>query len=93
MDASNQENIPTWEELIGDSILIDLKLQFVVNFSSEIFDIIMEGQQFESCGFQMNPVIRMAIMRKEHLYEDVEAVSQMIKGYNKIVDSLSVSEV
>lgn len=30
----------------------------------ELYDIIMEGQQFEYNGFKLNPVIRMAIMRK-----------------------------
>lgn len=64
LDADKQENVPTWEELIGEEILIEYKLQFVVNFSSEIFDVIMEGQQFENAGFEINPAIRMAIMRK-----------------------------
>lgn len=64
MDADKQERVPTWEELIGDNILIEYKLQFRVNFSSEILDIIMEGQQFENAGFELNPAIRMAIMRK-----------------------------
>lgn len=31
---------------------------------SELYDIIMEGQHFECNGFELNPVIRMAIMRK-----------------------------
>lgn len=30
----------------------------------EIFDAIIEGQAFESSGFELNLVIRMAIMRK-----------------------------
>lgn len=64
LDANKQENIPTWEQLIGDATLNELKLQFVVNFSTEIFDIIMEGQQFENYGYELNPSIRMAIMRK-----------------------------
>lgn len=93
MDASNQENIPTWQELIGDAILIELKLQFVVNFSAEIFDVIMEGQLFENFGYEVNSVIRMAIMRKESLYKDVERVNEMINRYNKIVDNLTASEV
>lgn len=34
IDCENQENVPTWEELIGDNILIEFNLQFDVNFSS-----------------------------------------------------------
>jgi hypothetical protein len=33
-------------------------------FAIEIFDVMIEGQQFEFLGFTLNPVIRMAIMRK-----------------------------
>ena len=64
MDANKQEKIPTWEELIGDSILIELKLKFELNFSFVIFDVIMEGQLFENAGFSLHPAVRMAIMRK-----------------------------
>lgn len=31
---------------------------------TEIFDVMIEGQQFEFLGFTLNPVIRMATMRK-----------------------------
>lgn len=31
--AMRQENVPTWKEVIGDSVLIEYKLQFAVNFS------------------------------------------------------------
>lgn len=30
----------------------------------EIYDIVMESEQFECNGFNLNPVLRMAIMRK-----------------------------
>ncbi len=30
----------------------------------EIFDVMIEGQQFELLGFTLSPVIRMAIMKK-----------------------------
>jgi hypothetical protein len=35
----------------------------------EIFDVMIEGQQFEFLGFTLNPVIRMAIMRKVFMSE------------------------
>lgn len=53
----------------------------------------MEGQHFESNGFELNPVIRMAIMRKESLFVDVESISHMINNYNDIINSLEKSEV
>lgn len=62
--ANAQEKIPTWEELIEDQILIDLELQFIINFTADIFDVIAEGQQFEQHGYTLSPVIRKAIMRK-----------------------------
>lgn len=37
------------------------------SISSVIYDIIMESQQFECSNFKLNPVLRMAIMRKVNL--------------------------
>ena len=62
--AHYQKKLPTWKELIGDSVLIENKLRFAINFSYDIFDVIDEGQQFEHLGFTLNPAIRMAIMKK-----------------------------
>lgn len=93
MEASAQEHIPTWEELIGEQILIELELEFVINFSEEIFDVISEGQLFENHGFELSPVIRRAIMRKEFLFKDVEAVREMIQTYNSIIKGLAPSEL
>lgn len=63
------------------------------SFLAAIFDVITEGQQFEYMGFVVNPIIRLAIMRKDLLFSDVEAVSDMIDKYNGIVMGLSVAEV
>lgn len=70
-------------------------MSFTIFFSlySAIFDVITEGQQFEYMGFVVNPIIRLAIMRKNLLFSDVEAVSDMIDKYNGIVMGLSVAEV
>lgn len=59
----------------------------------EIYDVIMEGQQFEDFGMNLNVVIRQAILRKEQLCENVEAVTQLVDGYNDIVEKLSSSEL
>lgn len=42
-----------------------LQKQFALQ--TEIYDIVMESQQFE-CNFKLNPVLRMAIMRKVICY-------------------------
>lgn len=34
VEAHDQHNLPTWEELAGDSILMDFNLEFDVNYSS-----------------------------------------------------------
>lgn len=54
--------------------------------------MISEGQQFEYLGFELNPVVRKAIMRKDLLFIDLEAVTEMIAEYNKIVTNLTASE-
>lgn len=93
IEANQQHLVPTWEELIGDQILIELELEFVINFSEEIFDVITEGQLFENHGFELSPVIRRAIMRKEYLFRDVEAVREMVNTYNSIIKGLAPSEL
>lgn len=45
--------------LMTHSLFFFSSLHFI-----EIFDVMIEGQQFEFLGFTLNPVIRMAIMRK-----------------------------
>lgn len=55
--------------------------------------MIAEGQQFEYMGFEISPIARQAIMSKNLLFKDVEAITEMIDKYNHIVLSLSVAEV
>uniref|UniRef100_A0A8W7PMI7 AAA+ ATPase domain-containing protein n=1 Tax=Anopheles coluzzii TaxID=1518534 RepID=A0A8W7PMI7_ANOCL len=93
VSAVSQKKIPTWREVIGESVLIEYKLKFALNFSYDIFDVINEGQQFEYLGFALSPTIRMAIMRKDQLFRDVECVSKMVNRYNDIVLNLSTPEV
>lgn len=40
--AVKQENIPTWKEVIDDSVLNEFKLQFSVNFSYGTFLSILQ---------------------------------------------------
>lgn len=52
-----------------------------------------EGQQFEHFGYLLPNALRTAIMKKEMLFNDYEAVSSIIDRYNAVIDSLVLSEV
>nr|XP_029723863.1 uncharacterized protein LOC109398556 [Aedes albopictus] len=93
VSAVTQKKLPTWREVIGDSVLIEFKLKFAVNFSYDVFDVISEGQQFEHLGFSLSPVVRTAIMRKEQLFTDVEHVTKMVNDYNELVLRLAAPEI
>ncbi|XP_055533348.1 dynein axonemal heavy chain 10 [Wyeomyia smithii] len=93
VSAVSQKKVPTWREVIGDSVLIEYKLKFAVNFSYDIFDAISEGQQFENMGFSLGSAIRTAIMRKDQLFTDVEHVTKMVNDYNDLVLQLSAPEI
>lgn len=93
LQASQQQRMPTWAELIGDQVLSEFNLRFEVNFPTQVFDTVSEAQQFEKLGFRISPVLRMAILRKEQLFQDATAVSQMIERYNATVEGLSLAKV
>lgn len=52
-----------------------------------------EGQQFEHFGYLLPNALRTAIMKKEMLFNDYEAVASIIDRYNALIDSLVLSEV
>ncbi|XP_011184312.3 dynein axonemal heavy chain 10 [Zeugodacus cucurbitae] len=91
--AEMQDGLPTWRELVGDRILIEFDLQFRVNLTREIFEIMFEGQQFEHFGYLLPNALRTAIMKKEMLFNDYEAVASFTDRYNALIDSLVLSEV
>lgn len=93
LQASYQQRIPTWAELIGDQVLNEYNLRFEVNFSTEVFNTVSQAQQFEKLGFRISPALRMGILRKEQLFEDATAVSQMIDDYNATVEGLPLAKV
>lgn len=93
LQASHQQRIPTWAELIGDQVLNEYNLRFEVNFPTEVFNTVSQAQQFEKLGFRISPALRMGILRKEQLFEDATAVSQMIDDYNATVEGLPLAKV
>lgn len=93
VQASTQQRMPTWAELIGDQVLSEYNLRFQANFPCQVFNTISEAQQFEKLGFSVSPVLRTSILRKEQLFEDATTVSEMINRYNRIVAGLPVAKV
>lgn len=66
----------------------------ISNFSSlEFHDLIIEAQEFRNFGFSLNRTLRMAIMRKRALFDDVEQLTLMVKAYRSVVNKLSPAEV
>lgn len=69
-----------------------LLLERVVSFS-EFHDLIIEAQEFINFGFNLNRTLRIAIMKKRTLFDDVEHVTEMIKEYKRVVERLLPPEV
>lgn len=59
----------------------------------EFHDLIIEAQEFKNFGFSLNRTLRMAIMRKRALFDDVEHLIEMIKAYKHVIKRLSSAEV
>lgn len=59
----------------------------------EFHDLIIEAQEFKNFGFSLNRTLRMAIMRKRALFDDVEHLTEMIKAYKNVIKKLSSAEV
>ncbi|XP_064550918.1 dynein axonemal heavy chain 10 [Drosophila montana] len=91
--AESQHMLPIWRELVGEKVLIEYGMHFVVNLNREVFDTMFEGQLFEQLGFTLPTVLRTAIMRKDILFKDFEKLSEVINQYNALISSLSMSEV
>ncbi|XP_055909296.1 LOW QUALITY PROTEIN: dynein axonemal heavy chain 10 [Eupeodes corollae] len=91
--ANSQEYIPTWKEMVGNQVLIELEMQFKVNIPKDIFNILYEGQEFEHLGFQLPKAIRTVIMRKNLIFTDFEGIEGVISQYNYVIRTLSPSEV
>jgi hypothetical protein len=91
LGVSEGENL-TWGEIMKGSVLIEKGLCFETNFSKDIFGIIAEAEVMEQLGFALEPTIRSVAAQKDRLHRDLEAVRNVIKEYNTIVESLTIAE-
>jgi hypothetical protein len=91
LGVSEGENL-TWGEIMKGSVLIEKGLCFETNFSKDIFAIIAEAEVMEQLGFALEPTIRSVAVQKDRLHRDLEAVQNVIKEYNTIVESLTIAE-
>lgn len=91
LGVSEGENL-TWGEIMKGSVLIEKDLCFETNLSKEIFTIIAEAELMEQLDFALEPTIRSVAVQKDRLHRDLEAVQNVIKEYNTIVESLTVAE-
>jgi hypothetical protein len=82
-----------WEEVMKGSVLIEKDLCFETNILDNVFDIIAEAELMDHLGFVLEPTIRSVAVQKDRLHRDLEAVQNMIKEYNAVVDSLTMAEV
>jgi hypothetical protein len=83
----------TWGEIMKGSVLIEKGLCFETNLSKDIFAIIGEAELMEQLGFTLEPTVRSVAVQKDRLHRDLEAVQNVIKEYNTIVESLTTAEV
>lgn len=70
-----------------------LSFSHFTHWLADIFDILFEGQQFEAFGYVLPLVLKTAIMKKEMLYNDFEAVYNVVHDYNALLNRLTLSEV
>jgi len=74
------------------SVLVEKDLCFETNRLYDIFSIIAEAELMEQLGFALEPTIRSVAVQKDRLHRDVEAVQNVIKEYNAVVESLTIVE-
>jgi hypothetical protein len=91
LGVSEGENL-TWGEIMKGSVLIEKGLCFEPNLSKNVFSIIAEAELMEQLGFDLEPTIRSVAVEKDRLYQDLEAVQNVITEYNTIVERLSIAE-
>jgi hypothetical protein len=82
----------TWGEMMRGSVLVEKDLCFETNRLYDIFAIIAEAELMEQLGFALELTIRSVAVQKDRLHGNLEAVQNVIKEYNTVLESLTIVE-
>ncbi|CAG9821168.1 unnamed protein product [Phaedon cochleariae] len=84
----SQKNL-TWHEIMGNYVVADLGMQFELNFNELLWTRFKCVEILETMKFTLPESIRLVAIKKENIQKDVNAVQNMIKTYNDIIDKLT----
>lgn len=88
----SQRNM-TWHEIIDNYVLADFGFQFEVNFDKNLWGCFKSVEILETLNFNLPDNIRMFAIRKEKIQKNVNAVTDMVKMYNDVIEKLTESQV
>lgn len=83
----------TWEDFIGDNVLVESNLRLQVNFDPELFSVIAEAELFEVLGYDLPAQIRMVAHQKDRFHADYQAICKLVSDYNNLVDRLDIPQL
>lgn len=83
----------TWHEIMGDSTIADLGLQFELNFDGSLWSCFQSVEILETLQFNLPENIRMVAIRKEKLQKSVNVVESMVNQYTTLIDKLTEPQV
>lgn len=83
----------TWEDFIGDSVLVENNLRMEVNFDPELLGVIAEAELFEILGYDLPLPIKMVAHQKDRFHADYQAISKLVSDYNSLVDRLDIPQL
>lgn len=93
MDKLKTQKNVTWMDLMGTDMMSEHNVYFDLNFNHLILSCFATGKLLEELGYEIPEIIRLGVMRREALRQDVTAVTDMLKNYNGIVQNLTTPQV
>ncbi|KAK3924935.1 Dynein heavy chain 10, axonemal [Frankliniella fusca] len=83
----------TWEDFIGDTVLVENNLRMEVNFDPELLNVIAEAELLEILGYDLPAPIIMVAHQKDRFHADYQAISKLVADYNNLVDRLDIPQL
>lgn len=83
----------TWEDFIGDSVLVENNLRLEVNFDPDLLSVIAEAELLEILGYDLPIPIKMVAYQKDRFHADYQAISKLVSDYNSLVDRLDIPQL